>query len=92
MGSKKYDGHVRITVSDGMVWDRPTRVTWEGLLREAPVTALVPDGIVSRRTMDDAARLRGYAEDALAGHPELRVSATRWTLTIERIQPSPGAA
>jgi len=59
-------------------------LTWTGDLAAAPVTMLIPEGIVSARTTEEAARQRAAIRLALDGHDAVTVTAIRWALWVRR--------
>lgn len=58
---------------------------YEGELSGAPVTTLVPEGIVSARTTAEAERVRGAIARTLATESRMRMSSTSWEITAERL-------
>lgn len=60
-------------------------MVWTGDLADAPVTLLIPEGIVSARTTEEAARQRVAIRAALADHDSIGISAVRWALIVERV-------
>lgn len=58
--------------------------TWTGDLANAPVTMLIPEGIVSARTTEEAARQRTAIRAALEQRDAVEISAVRWALRVER--------
>lgn len=57
---------------------------WEGDLAEAPVTTIIPEGIVSARTTEEATRLRASIRRDLETHAAVEISSMRWHLRVER--------
>jgi hypothetical protein len=75
---------VSLPVTVTVVGGDYTGLTWTGDLADAPITLLIPEGIVSARTTEEAARQRTAIRAALDGHVVVKVTAIRWALLIER--------
>ncbi len=61
--------------------------TWTGELRDAPATALIPEGLVSARTQEEADGLRRSIASMLEGDPRLQhveVGAVAWAIRVTR--------
>lgn len=61
--------------------------SWTGELRDAPATSLIPEGIISARTQNEADRLRRSIATMFDGDPELNrveVGAIRWAIRVTR--------
>lgn len=70
-----------VTVTDG----RYAGCTWSGdSLRDCPVTILIPEGIVSARTAEEADRVRGAIECALPQPGRAAIGAASWGIEAER--------
>lgn len=74
--------NVRITVIGGIY----TGASYEGPLADAPVTVLVPEGLVSARTTDEAARVRASIERALSSNDAAEIGATTWRIRAIRAE------
>jgi len=60
--------------------------TWTGQIADVPTTIIVPEGIVSARTNDEAGRLRATVADWADGaDPVLELSAANWAWRVERV-------
>ena len=75
---------VTVTVTVTVLGGAYAGLIWTGDLADAPVTLLIPEGIVSARTTEEAARQRTTIRAALDGHDAVTVTAIRWALLIER--------
>ena len=75
--------HVRITVLGGPYAD--DRGVYTGPLSGAPTTALIPEGIVSSRTLGEAANMREAIARALETHEAVEVGSTSWAIRAERV-------
>ena len=61
-------------------------VSWTGQIAQVPTTVIVPEGIVSARTTDDANRLRSTVLRWAKGNdPVLELSAVNWAWRVERV-------
>jgi hypothetical protein len=58
--------------------------SWTGALAAAPVTFLVPEGIVSARTTAEADRVRNSIANALATNDRVTMTAVGWSISAER--------
>lgn len=62
-------------------------VTWTGQIADVPTTVIVPEGIVSARTNEEAARLRSVVARWSEGNDAaLDMSAVRWAWRVERVE------
>jgi hypothetical protein len=59
-------------------------LTWTGDLADAPVTMLIPEGVVSARTIEEANRLRADIGALLATRQCVEIGAVRWALRVRR--------
>lgn len=60
--------------------------SYEGALAHAPVTVLVPEGIVSARTTAEAQRVRDSIARTLETHERVRMSSTSWEIIAQRVE------
>lgn len=74
---------VKITITGGTYAGLGT---YEGDLSAAPVTTLVPEGIVSARTTEEANRVRDAIARTLAIHPRMTMSSVGWSIAAERVE------
>lgn len=72
---------ITITVTGGNY----SGTTYTGALHAAPVTALIPEGIVSTRTFEEAARVREVIARALETHDAVELTAVGWAIRAERV-------
>lgn len=61
---------------------------YPGELAVAPVTALVPEGIVSARTIEAATRVRESLREMLTDHRRSVIGAVNWQITATRVEPA----
>ncbi len=73
--------NVRITVTGGDYMGR----SYEGPLADAPVTILVPEGIVSARTTTESTRVRSAIARTLETEQRMTMGSAQWHLTIDRL-------
>ena len=73
---------VRVTITSGRYCGRGT---YEGDLALAPVTTLVPEGIVSARAIAEADRIRTAITRTLNEHDRVAISGVGWTILAERL-------
>ncbi len=59
--------------------------TWSGHLHDAPVTMLIPEGIVSARTTEAAKRMRAAVAEQLDRDDRVEINAVGWAVRVERI-------
>ena len=71
---------ITITYSAGLRGECPHYPGYTGRLSDAPVTALVPEGIESSRTIEEAGRVRELIGLALVSHDAVALQAIGWTL------------
>ena len=71
---------VTITITAGIYEGR----SYTGPLTDAPITILVPEGIVSDRTTREAERMRSAIEHALQKQAAVSISSTAWTVLARR--------
>lgn len=57
--------------------------SYEGPLADAPVTVLVPEGIVSARTTEEAERMRAVIARSLSGNAAVEIGAPEWRIRAE---------
>ena len=72
---------VTIKILGGAYADVPA---WTGHLFDAPVTYLIPEGIVSARTSGAAVRMRHDVAALLDTHDRVEVGAAGWAIRITR--------
>lgn len=63
-------------------------IVWTGQLGDAPVTILVPEGIVSDRTTREASWIRDDIAAAYAGGDcrSYVLSSVRWSITVSAVE------
>lgn len=78
--------NVRIRITGGHYEGRGA---YEGPLSEAPTTSLVPEGIASARTIEEARRLRLDLARLLETHERVELTAVEWRIVVERVREDP---